>query len=206
MPQKGSLDWLPGALPEADVLTANLPGMHAPAVEPNDPATAAAAFARSLRAIGKGRRLVVLANSAATPVALQLCALAEVEGLVLVEPFLEPTKVWALVEIFGQLIRKDDAFLRGMADSYFGLYSGGKDYRPLQQLAPRRTCVLVGEIPLEPSRRMQGLPSFASEAERESWRASGAEVRVVPGAGHPIPEQAPEAMVAALRDVIARGS
>jgi pimeloyl-ACP methyl ester carboxylesterase len=122
---------------------------------------------------------------------------------VLIEPFLLPMEIWALREIYDQLIPQGHALLRAMADDYFGLYSGGRDFRPLQRFAPRRTLVLVGEKPLEPPRPMVGLPSFVSAKERASWAAAGAEVRVCPGAGHAIPDEAPELVVQALRDALA---
>jgi hypothetical protein len=203
MPQVDSLGFIAPALPEADVLTAHLPGMHSPALEPNDPATAGAAFADSLRAVGEGRRVVVLASSAATPVALHLCGRAAPHALVLIEPFLQPPKVWALMEFFRRTLAPDHG-LAPMAEAYLGLYSGEKDYRPLQRLAPARTWVLAGGVPLEPPRAMAGFPSFVSEAERESWRAAGAQVRICPGVGHKIAET-PEVVIQALRDAIAAG-
>jgi pimeloyl-ACP methyl ester carboxylesterase len=202
MPLAGMFDFMISGVPEADVLTANLPGMHSPVVVPNDPPTAAAVFAEALQKAAPGRRLILLGASASTPVVLMMCARLRIEGLVLIEPFLEPMKVWALAETFTRRFPPNTPGFREMVDAYFGFFSGGRDYRPLQAHAPAKTHVVVGEIPLEPPRELRRLPSFTSEAERQSWREAGAEVHVCAGLGHDITQHAPDVVIGLLRAVL----
>ena len=196
MPRPDALAWMPGELPDLDVLTVNLPGMHSPRLEPNGIAPAARAFGEVLQRLAPGRRVVHVGVSTGALVALHM----QPQSLVLVEPFFRPTEVWALVEIYDLLIPADDVALRRLADEYLGLYSGGADHGRLLDAAPAATTVLVGGVPLEPRRPIMGLPSLTSQAERAAWVARGARLEVCEGVGHNLPDNAPAAVAAAIRD------
>jgi pimeloyl-ACP methyl ester carboxylesterase len=196
MPRRDALAWMAEQLPDLDVLTVNLPGMHSPRLEPNGVAPAARAFDEVLQRLAPGRRVVHVGLSTGALVALAM----RPQSLVLVEPFFRPTEVWALVELYRTLIPEGDAALRQLADDYLGLYAGGVDHSALLDLAPATTSVLVGGVPLEPPREIAGLPSLTSEAERGAWRARGARLQVCEGVGHNVPEHARAALAAAIRD------
>lgn len=202
-PRPDYLEWLIDELaPQADVLLAHLPGFHTPTLTRSDLATITAAFAEALGQAAADREVVLVGMSAACLTVLGLAAEPMVRRLVLVEPFLEVRRCWALREYLGLKAPKD-SLARAWLEAYLGADLAG-DFRPLAAGAPPGTLVLVGETPLDPPRALNALPSLASEAEREVWRAlSGVELVVCPGVGHDIVGGARPELLAALRAVLA---
>jgi pimeloyl-ACP methyl ester carboxylesterase len=195
------LSWLAEALPEADLAIVDLPGDRAPALRVAGVEAAAEAFAMVAERLVPGRRIVPFGVSAGALPALAFCGLRpDVERLVLLDPFLQPAQVWALRALLRGMGVPDDPARKVWVDGLLGVYTGA-DFRPLLSHLPARTEVLVGDEPLDPIRDDTArFPSLSGETERDLWRAqSGVTLHVCANAGHNIPEEAPETMLAVLR-------
>ena len=197
------LEWLIDELaPEADVLLAHLPGLHTPTLTRSDVATITAGFAQALRQAAPDRDVVLTGISAGCLPALGLAREPMVRRLVLVEPFLDVRRCWALRE-FVALKAPKDSLARAWLETYLGPGIAG-DFSDLAACAPPSTVVLVGEEPLDPPRPLNALPSLASEAERAVWRGlPGVELAVCRDVGHDIVGAARAELLATLRRVLA---
>lgn len=199
--------WLIEALPEADVVLVSLPGMRSPRLARNDMATTGAAHAETIAALYPGRRVVPFGMSAGSIAAMALCGASpgRFERLVLMDPFLQPGKVWALKALMRAMLPKPDDPRRALVDELLGLYSEAKDFRPLMAHLPDPTDVLVGETPLgEPRHDLPRFPSLSSEADRELWSADPrVRLHVCQGAGHNVLVEASKATLAVLRQALA---
>lgn len=197
------LEWLIDELvPQADVLLAHLPGIHTPTLTRSDLPTITAAFAEVLATTVRHRAVVLAGVSAGCLTALGLAREAMIRRLVLVEPFLDVRRCWALREFAGLRAPKQ-SLLRAWLETYLGAGLDG-DFRHLAACAPPGTKVIVGDIPLDPPRPLKALPSFASEADRSLWAAQpGVDLMVCRDAGHDIPGRARTDLLFALRAALA---
>jgi pimeloyl-ACP methyl ester carboxylesterase len=165
--------------------------------------TFAAAYSAVIEQAFADRRIVVLGVSAGALAALVLDA-ANVEALVLVEPFFSTAKLWTLVEALRSIFPNIDPAQRDWAWDVLGIAETRLEDRPYGHLLPPalpNCVVVVGDIPLLPRRPMPTLPSFTDDGDRAALVASGARLIEVAG-GHAVPRNAPEAITAALEDVL----
>lgn len=198
-----ALGWLSDALPAVDVALVRLPGFQTPALLSPGMEAAGAAYADVVAQLFHGRHVVTVGVSAGALPALSMGA----ERLVLVEPFLQPGKIWALRALLRQMGVDRDARMRAWVDAMLGLFTDpGRDYSPLLAHLAGSTDVLVGDEPLEPVRGDLGrFPSLTSDAERQVWQAArGVRLHVCNNAGHNVPDEARQALVDVLEVATAR--
>lgn len=198
--------WLVDALPEADVVLVRLPGMGTPSLVRNDMETTGAAHAQVIAALWPDRRVVPFGMSAGSLAAMALCGAApgRFQRLVLMDPFLQPGKIWSLKALMRAMLTKPDDPRRDLIDEMLGLYSDPKDFRGLLRHLPNPTDVLVGGIPLgEPRNDAASFPSVSSDEERALWAADPrVRLHVCEGAGHNVLEEAREATLEVLRAAV----
>jgi pimeloyl-ACP methyl ester carboxylesterase len=183
---------------DVDVLRAHLPGNHCPPARDNSIATFAEAFSEALQSRFAERPVVVVGLSVGALVALGLSA-ANVRRLVLVEPPLRTEGAWPIVGF-------RDSAPPEAADFLWEVFGVAKDrieprdYTGLLDRLPAPAHAVLGDLPLQPERPLEILPSLVDEASRARLMAHpDIEVSVAKGAGHNIPRDAPALLLEVMK-------
>jgi hypothetical protein len=176
--------------PDVDILLGDLPGMWTAPPEVGTPEAFSRAYDEVIAQLLRGRRIVALGASTGALVTLGLNS-QEVRAHVLLEPFFSTANLWPLVDdMQGRLAEfPDDQVLARCVFDLYGITREGVEPRDLGHLFDQATApvhAIVGELPLEPRREMDGWPSLADDATRERIAAKpGARLHIgPPGSGH----------------------
>lgn len=188
-------------LPEATVLAAQLPGHFSPQLSEVSVQAYAAAFGEVLQNQVGGRPILVVGDSIGGVVALAIPN----PGLMrlVLDPPLRTAFLWSM-QSFCERIYAQQPDKREFLEKIFafdGTKFGDVDYTPLIHTPAR---VLMGEIPRDPPREWQRMPSLLGEEERQILMAApGIRTSLVRNIGHVI-VWFEEMLVQVIRDELAR--
>lgn len=179
---------LANLLPDADVAVVDLPTTGEISID-----AFAAAYRELLSEVR--RPLTIVGASIGGLVAMVLSDLGEVVAL---DPPLSPPKLWPLHEIVGR--KAAQGILTEANQAWWQAILSVNDYSPVLGCLRRRATVLASGVPLEPPRPLAGIPGLLSADDLSTLeRHAMIDLQVVPGAGHDILRDAPEAVARAVR-------
>jgi len=206
--ERGSLFHVPPYLPGADMVVGHLPGNHTPALSSASVEVYSQAFSQVIVSEFADRRVVTLGASIGGLVVMGLKAPQIVRSVVM-EPVLTTAKLWPLIGFMHGKLKAapDDRVLRDFLLGVFGLSETGVEDRRYESLLDSLTVptrMIVGGQPLYPQRPVQKLPSLVDEPERELLKRHPLiQYSVAEQAGHNVPQEASDAMLAAVRAALA---
>jgi len=171
--------------PGWDAAVMRLPGNGTPALAETSIAAWSRAVGELVEATFARRPVVLVGLSIGALVALGVRS-PLVRRVVAIEPPLVMEKLWPMARALEARWRDDPAG-RPMIEAVFGVTGAAREPRSYFGLfdgAPPAD-VILGEVALNPERRLERFPSFVDEPER-AWLAArpGVTVHVAPGAGH----------------------
>lgn len=194
---KNTMAGLAGALPDARVLVADLPGNRCPRLQSETFDTYVAAFSSVVDQLGPG--VIVCGSSIAGVIALALRNHG-LRGVIALDPPLRPHLAAPLHPL---ALRAEDPDEIAFCRSVFGIAPEGieaRDYFPLLDGMRARCLVLAGV--LDPGADV--MPSLLSQADRDQLHAHPlVSFRTVAGVGHDIGQGASSVIVGAISAVIA---
>jgi hypothetical protein len=206
LPRKGELEWL--SVENAGIVYANLPGFFCPPFPSNSIEHFVEAFDSVIESAFRGRPVTAFGLSTGAVVTAGLRS-PQIVGKLLVEPFFSTAKLWPLVEVIrGAMPTASEAYQRwcwGWCTDVLGIAAQTVTDRRFDHLPclETPTVAVLGSIPLQPPRSMQGLPSFTDQDDRRLLETAGVEIVQAIG-GHNIPKNDPQAIVRALTALVAR--
>jgi pimeloyl-ACP methyl ester carboxylesterase len=207
--ERGSLFSVPPHIAgSADMVVGHLPGNHTPALVYSSVGVFSAAYSHVIANVFSERRVVSLGASIGGLTVLGLRA-PQIVGSVVMEPVLTTGKLWPMTAFMREklLANPQDTVLRDFIVNVFGVTETGLEDRRYEAVLNHLkvpTRVIVGGVPLYPERPVQKLPSLVDEPERELLqRHPMIRYSVAPHAGHNVPQEASEHMLAALREALA---
>ncbi|MEW5686180.1 MAG: alpha/beta hydrolase [Pseudomonadota bacterium] len=191
------LDHAQPFLPDIDLWRAHLPGNHCPPIEPVSVANFAAAYTEALDTRAPGRPVAAVGLSTGALVVMALRARG-LKSMLLVEPPLRSADCWPLFAFREQ----GPANWEALIEPVFGIgreSARPTDYAPLLDTLAVPALALAGDIPLQPKRPLDVMPSLV-DAESRVLLAAHPRIRLeeLPGVGHNVPAQAPERFLNAL--------
>lgn len=160
----------------ATVLVGRLPGMDSPWLSEPGPEGVAAAFDEAVARLLPTAPVVVYGISTGCLVSARMKA-SNIVHQVMEEPFFSTAELWPIVEMFRDRIRglSQPRGLQEFLWEFFGLGETsfpGRCHRHLINEISVPTDVVVGGIPLEPERIMDGWPSLTSVIDRQLLAAN----------------------------------
>lgn len=155
----------------ANVLVGRLPGIDAPWLHDQTLETLTAAFDEVLQRLVPGSPVVAHGVSTGCLVTMGLKS-SNVFHHILEEPFLSTGGLWPIVEHFRDHLTNNpgNQKLRKFLWNFFGLSETefeGRSYDHLLDDLKAPVDVIVGSLPLEPERTMDGWPSLTGSYDRE---------------------------------------
>ena len=146
----------------------HLPGFYSPVLVTTSVGVFIAAFDEVISKLFAGRKITAVGLSVGAIVALGLRS-PEVRAVLAVEPFFSTAKLWPIIYFVRHMLRADEALPRAFAADIFGVTQVSitdRDYSAVLQRSDRPALAVFGDVPLNPSRDVIGLPSLADEADR----------------------------------------
>ncbi len=179
------------AFPDVSVVIVPLPGMGGSLTRTFDIATITRSLDEGLASLFRETPLVTYGVSTGCLVTLGLQA-PQIVRQVALEPFFRTAPLWPFHVTAREFLASEptNRGARVAADQIFGIPEAGavvdRDYRALLQRLRTPLDVILGDLPLEPVRSLEDLPSLCS---REDRAALAAHPRVTvhpgpPGSGH----------------------
>jgi len=205
---RGPLFKLAPLLPEADVVTAHLPGNHTPPLISASIGIFAAAYSHVIAEAFADRPVILCGASIGGLAALAVRA-PPVRVSLVIEPPLVMSKLWPMWPFLrGKLAEPGcDAALRSFIVNVFGVTETEvqeRRYDGMLAALATPTHVLCGDQTLFPRRALEKLPSLVDEPERALLAAHPMiRLSVLEGAGHNVLQEAAPGFLAALRATIA---
>jgi pimeloyl-ACP methyl ester carboxylesterase len=199
-PDPTAMHRLPDVEPDADVILADMPGMHSPHLPEPGIGTFARAFDEILSAHFADRRILLLGLSLGGLVAL---AMAQAAAVVAVDPpLMAGPELWPMTERLRRALREtEDPHLAAWVWNLFGVSETAlepRDYRGVLSTRRPGVVVIAGE-PLEPERQIRRLPGLIRAEDRSAFGDHPMRVIMAMGSGHNIVRDAPQALAAATR-------
>ena len=159
----------------ASVLVANLPGMGVPWSDAT-PTQLATGLSEAIDVLFGGQPLIVLGASTGALVTFGLRRPSIVRHIAM-EPFFSTQELWPFIDWARDLMLKNagNENLRQYFWTTFGIGPDrleNRDYRHLLRDIATPTDVIMGQLPLQPPRRMIGWPSFTAQPDREALAAN----------------------------------
>lgn len=204
--ERGPLFRLAPHVGDCDVLSGHLPGNHCPTLISASVGVYASAYSHVIAEQFRDRTVIGCGASIGGLVALGLRA-PQVRNLLVIEPPLVMSKVWALRPTLRAKLASGDAAVREFIVNVFGVTEtevAERRYDGLLDALSKPTHVMVGDRPLLPERAVEKLPSLVDEPERAQMAAHPhIRLTVAPGAGHNVLQESPTAFLAAVRGAVA---
>lgn len=195
-----------GAAAEAAYI--DLPGNRCPHLASPTIEAVARALDQAIPAAFPDRVVILLGVSVGALVAASVTT-PQVRRIVAVEPPLSTAKLWPMIpRLRERLAEGADAPTRAFVESAFGVTANAVtdlDHRPPLMRASIPVDVVAGDMPLQPPRDLDTLPSLLDDEDRAFLAARpGFTVTVAPGAGHNVPYQSAATLKAVLMNAIAQ--
>lgn len=189
---------------DASVMLAHLPGMWTPFFTSNSVEIFADAYDQVLSRLGV-KNVIVLGLSAGGLVGMAMRHPA-IRQLVLADTPISTGDLWPLEQAFeGPAAREPQA--RKWFDDILGFKNGGWEDRGYRRLLDRLrtpTTVLLGDIPLQPRRTSDRMPSLVSTEDRAAYEGHPlVQTKLLPGVGHNISRDGTDGLVEVLTTTFA---
>lgn len=200
LPSATSFEWL--SPKGVDVAWLHLPGVHSPILKSTSVEAFAVAFDQVIEQRFQDRKILVLGVSTGCLPALALQS-PNIEAWLLVEPFFATEKLWPLIELLRPLIATDRA-LKEWCWRILGISETAIEDRNYRHLATKRLGprgAVVGNIPLQPRRPVNGLPSLTDASDRALLITAGFDVWSA-SSGHAVDRDDPDAVSLALEKLL----